>query len=137
MLVRQRRQDDCATHALAQCKHGHAGIASTDGFDAIGEIVAQRFGSRPDAGVGRLAEAALIVSIGGDALLRPPCRGHIECIRIIAHAVQRDDHGARMVGIPMAQRQMQSVAGEKRVRVQCGRLVFNAERRNHRGACGQ
>jgi hypothetical protein len=67
-------------------------------------------------------------------MLGPPWAGQIESLGIIAHAMQCDDDSAWVGGIPMAQRQMQPVAGEEIIGGDGGRVGGEAFARDFRRA---
>ncbi|MFT3809135.1 MAG: hypothetical protein QM698_04400 [Micropepsaceae bacterium] len=68
-------------------------------------------GARPEAGIGRAAEAALIDRISGDALLRPPGRWATDEAGVVVHAVKGDDDRAGFLHRPGRDAEREAVGG--------------------------
>ena len=133
---RRRREDDAvhlgragaghgdhdhgAPHALAKQIEGHPGMAPAHGFGDRLEVVGIGPDARPQSGLPRLPEAALVVGVGGDSLGRQEGPGVGEEIAVIVEPVQGDDDrpGRPVLRHPGAQRQLFPVGGEETVRRQ-------------------
>ena len=87
-----RDQRDRAAHALAGQVERHAGILGAQQRDHRLGVVDQGLGAGPAAARRAAAEAALVVGIGGDAVLGPDLRRLVPRLAIVAEAVQAQDH---------------------------------------------
>ena len=91
-LADDRLDGDGRAQAVAEKVDGSLGVTTAKGGDEVGRVARQRRRARPDAGLWRLAEPALVDRVGEDAPRRPVPRRGLEGMAVIVEAVKRGDH---------------------------------------------
>jgi hypothetical protein len=125
-----RNHGDGAAHALAREIERHVGVFLSQQLDHRPGVIDQGVGARPAAARRTAAEAALVVGVGGNAVLGPDRRRVLEGVAIVAPAVQAQDHrpGRAGFGDPYPERQRGAVGRHVFVSGKCGRAHALARR---------
>ena len=115
--LRDRGDQHRGTHALAEQVDRRVRVERADARALAQQIRDQHRDSRPAAGIGVRAEAALVVGVDRDAAARGIGAEGFEGAAVVVEAVDREDHRARRTfGQPVAPRQARRLERRRRRR---------------------
>ena len=98
----QRDDGNSSAHAFAKKVERRARIAPAQHLSRGGGVGGKCRASRPHAPLRGRAKAALIVGVGGDAVLCPDLAGGGKGVAVVVEPVERQDHRLRpVIGQPL------------------------------------
>ena len=99
-LAGHRHDRHRTAHAVAEQIERHSRVEAAQDLRRRRGVGGERRPTRPKPSLGRGAKAALVVGVGGDAVLGPGLARPLEGVAVVVEAVQREDHRLDLPPLP-------------------------------------